>query len=124
MVIEFRGRAQFREFLDTVARVEEEGGTISPGGAAALLRVSRQRIHKLIHDNPSVRAWTYAENWLAQALTDRGLSSLVYIEISVRDLVRYGVRRGRLDSAADSGIWFPHLEDEIRQAKEELTAST
>ena len=82
MKIRFEGLEEREAFNECVRNVE--GGTISPGGAAILLGVSRQMVHKLINTG-RVRAWSYFYRAAARP----------EIEISVRDLVRYGIATGR-----------------------------
>jgi hypothetical protein len=81
---EFIGREQKKLFWDSMNAIP--GGGISPGGAAILLGVSRQRVADLIYTHPEVRAWVYRERPGQQA---------VYIEISITDLLRYGLKLGR-----------------------------
>lgn len=102
----FRGRENFQAYLDAVRQVE--AGTVSPGGAGMILGVSRQGIDKLI-ETGHLRAWLFYEGWPKPRCT--------YKEISVRDLIEYGVRTGRIESKADCGLGFPHLEEEINRAK-------
>lgn len=80
---EFIGRDQKEMFFESVKAIP--GGGISPGGAALLLGVTRQMIAKLIYSHPEVRAWVYRER-LGQPA--------VYLEVAVRDLLRYGVKQG------------------------------
>lgn len=81
---EFIGRDQKQMFFDSVQAIP--GGGISPGGAAILLGVTRQQIGNLVYRNGQIRAWIYRESAAQQAH---------YIEIAVRDLLRYGVVTGR-----------------------------
>jgi hypothetical protein len=81
---EFIGRDQKATFFDSLKVIP--GGGISPGGAALMLGVTRQMVGLLIYQNPEVRAWIYRDYLGQQA---------VYIEISVTDLLRYGVKQGR-----------------------------
>lgn len=111
-VTKFKGRENFQAYMDALAQVD--GGTISPGGAAALLRLTRQGVDRLI-DSGHLRVWEFYEGaWLPR---------VAYREISVRDLVRYGVRSGRIRSRADCSISFPTLEQEIEDAKLLLAAN-
>lgn len=119
MVYEFKGRSQVEEYFRVCAAMQEEGGTLSPGGAAALLGITRQSVHELIRENPNIRAWVFYEDYLF-GLMQRA----AYLEISVVDLVRHGVRTGRIDSVEDCGIAFPRLAGIIEQAKAELAAGT
>lgn len=82
MKTRFEGLEELEAFNECVRNVE--GGTISPGGGAILLATSRQRIHQLIEAG-TVRAWRYFHSPRARP----------EIEVSVRDLVRHGIARGR-----------------------------
>lgn len=77
------GRQRFNEYLDTIRQVE--GGTLSPGGAASMLRCSRQFIHKLLKQG-KLEAWLYYEE---------GHKRPDYGEIAVRDLEAYAAKYGR-----------------------------
>ena len=105
-VTKFRGRENFRAYLDAVGQVD--GGTVSPGGAAAILRVTRQGIDRLI-DSGHLRVWEFYEGWPKPRVT--------YREISVRDLITYGVRTGKIETPADCALAFPRLTEEIERAK-------
>ena len=105
-VTKFKGRENFQAFLEAVRQVE--GGTVSPGGAAAILRVTRQGVEKLI-DTGHLRAWEFYEGWPKARVT--------YREISVRDLITYGVKTGKIEAPADCALAFPRLAEEIERAK-------
>ena len=105
-VSKFRGRENFQAYLEALGQVD--GGTVSPGGAAALLGVSRQGIDRLIEFG-HLRAWEFYEGWPKPRVT--------YREISARDLIRYGVRTGKIESDEGSNLGFPGLAEEIEQAK-------
>jgi len=109
-VFKFEGRKE-REAYNRA--VEEEGydRVISPGGAAALLRVSRQRIWQIV-ELPEVRCWTYYEGWFNKTLH--------MADISVKDLVRYGVRTGRIKTVGDIGILWPEAQSMLDEVKSEL----
>ena len=110
MVEEFRGRERWSDFLNTLVEADREGGTISPGGAGILLGVSRQRTYELVQTFPDVRAWAFYEGNTRQAT--------VY-EISIRDLLRWGVRVGRIRSEADLG----YQSDKVREILAEVLHS-
>lgn len=105
-VTKFKGRENFQAYLNAVGQVE--AGTISPGGAAAVLRVSRQAIDSLIEAG-HLRCWQFYEGWPKPRCT--------YKEIAVRDLIEWGVRTGKIQSKADCALSFPHLEEEINRAR-------
>lgn len=106
MVHEFKGRATWRAFLETLVVADNEGGTISPGGAAQMLGITRQRVHDIVNERPDVRAWAY--------YTDRDNKARVF-EISVPDILRWGVRTGRLKSEEDLGLEWQGLKLQLRQ---------
>src|SRR4051794_29936530 len=106
----FRGRERFQVYLQALEEQQSEGGTVSPGGAAAILGVSRQRVHDLLREG-RFRAWAFYE---------RPVDRAGYVEIAVRDIVEHGVRIGALRSAADSGLAFPGLAEEIERARRGL----
>jgi hypothetical protein len=85
----FRGRGQFDDYL--VALRSVEGGTISPGGAAIMLGYTRQRIWQLVKSG-ELRAWVFYEERSTAA---------IYAEIAVEDVIRYGIKMGRIKSAED-----------------------
>lgn len=101
MVQAYRGREQWRAYLEQLEQADEEGGTLSPGGAALLLRVSRQRVLELCETHADIRAWAYYETWGKQA---------VAYEVSVPDLLRWAVRVGRVRSIEDLGLPWPKVE--------------
>jgi len=84
-----------------------EGGTCSPGGAAAILRITRQGVWKLISTG-RVRAWEFYEG--------RGKVLPEMVDVSVRDLVEHGVRTGRLAKPEDAGISGKWVRSEIERA--------
>lgn len=111
MVIEYRGRDKWGEFLRTVEEANEQDGTISPGGASRLLRVSRQRVYQIVQENQDVRAWAFFDPWSTR-------QAEVY-EIAVRDLLQWAVRIGRMASVEDLGWRTPRTEQllsEVLQA--------
>ena len=83
-----------------------EGGTCSPGGAAAILRCSRQRIWALIKQG-RLRAWEFY---------DGRSTSPEMVDVSIRDVVAHGVETGRIKSQADSGISAHLVRVEIARA--------
>lgn len=89
MAFKFRGREEWSAYLQALSDEDRDGlSTISPGGAATLVGVSRQRILSLI-DQPltSVRAWEFYEGFGRQAR---------YVEVSVLDLLRWALDTGRI----------------------------
>lgn len=110
MIERYEGRAELARFEAAIDDLP--GGVVSPGGAAAILRVSRQAVEELIRTNPRVRAWAFYQ--------DPGGKRASLLYVSVRDLVLFGVQRGRLTCPDDSGLSFPHLAEEIELAKEAL----
>jgi hypothetical protein len=96
MLTEYRGRERWAEFLAVVQQANDEGGTVSPGGAGMLVGVKRQRIYEIVRDHADVRAWSFYGN-----VTDR--QAEVY-EVSVEDLLRWAVRLGRIRTEADLGL--------------------
>lgn len=112
MIYRYEGQERFQDWVSDTAQVP--GGTVSPGGAAAILRTSRQWIDELIRTNPRVRAWIHY---------DTPSSRAGYISISVRDLVLYGVERGKLTCPEDSNLGFPGLAEEIARARAALDKS-
>ena len=105
----FRGARELEEYGRVVGQVE--GGTVSPGGAAAILRISRQSVHELM-DKGKVRSWVHYPDAFA-AFRRAG-----YVYISVRDLVEYGVRSGRIKSHEDVGLAAPVIFEEVDRALE------
>lgn len=106
MVTEFRGRAKWREFLEVMRVADDQGGTISPGGASQMLGITRQRVHEVVNERPDVRAWAYYSE------RDRTARNF---EISVPDLLKWAVRVGRIRSEEDLGLDWPGLKLQVRQ---------
>lgn len=102
MINRYVGRENWGQFLRTVEEANERDGTISPGGAGRLLGVSRERIYAILRDYPDVTAWAFYDR-----PKDRNAE---VFEISVRDLLRYAVRGGRMRSVEDLGWRFPRTE--------------
>jgi len=75
------GSEQLKNWIDDSDK--HEGGTISPGGAAAILKVSRQQIHNLI-SHGILESWYYYE---------LGLEKRPYILISKRDIEKHLKKR-------------------------------
>jgi len=98
---EFHGLDEKDDYLQTVMTVE--GGTLSPGGAASLLRMSREGIWQLIRRG-QVRTWMYFDGRTKQP---------AMIDVSIRDLVRHGVRTGRIKSYADVGYGAEVVRREV-----------
>ncbi len=106
MLIEYRGRERWGEFLAVVQQANDEGGTISPGGGGRLLGVARQRIYSLVGDHPEVRAWAFYER--------RDSRYAEVYEVSVEDLLRWAVRLGRIRTEADLGLSWERVKDILR----------
>ena len=106
MVIEFYGRDEWSEYLKAVEAEDQVGGTASPGTAGALLGVSRQRIQQIVDSFPDVRAWLYYER--------KGRQSAMY-EVSVRDLLRWAVRSGRIQSEEDLRLPWARAKETLRE---------
>jgi hypothetical protein len=106
---EFIGREQKQMFFESVQAIP--GGGISPGGAALLLGVTRQRIGVLVYHTDYVRAWIYR---------DRPGHQACYLEISVRDLLRYGVLMGRF-KVGDTLPYIGVLTAEELEAVDDVT---
>ena len=105
MIIESRGDLVAQAaYWDVVRAVP--GGTVSPGGAAVMLGVSRQRIQEIVK-LPGVRAWVFHYPFSVQA---------AYMEISVRDIVAYGFRVGRIKSIDE----VPLIGEDIKRQVIEL----
>jgi hypothetical protein len=100
---EFVGVDERPAYLDLIRSME--GGTCSPGSAAAILRVSRERIHALMRAG-LVRHWRYFSS--PGTLPDM-------IDISIRDLVTYGVSTGRIQGQEDVGIASYLVRQEIER---------
>jgi hypothetical protein len=94
MVYEYRGRGRWSEFLKALQDEDTDGlSTISPGGAATLLGVTRQRIFELLEQRfAGVRAWAFYED-------DSKRASVV--EVSVLDLLHWGVRVKRIQAGQE-----------------------
>lgn len=78
------GRDQFSTYMRDV--VGCPGGTISPGGASSMLRVSRQRIHDLLASR-KFETWIFYERLKGRA---------AYIEIKVNDLLAYALHAAKI----------------------------
>jgi hypothetical protein len=109
-MVEFRGRYQWESYLEAVRQVES--GTISPGGATRLLRCSRQYIWELIGKG-EVRAWAYYEEYAKK---------MSYVELSLVDLIVYGLRVGRIKQAVDIPLGFPNKQEIFDQCRGRLLA--
>lgn len=109
MVVEFKGRENWRAFLDELQAQDERGGTISPNGAAMMLGVTRQRVQDLVNANANIRAYAYYDHgdWRAR----------VY-EVSVPDLLFWAVRSGRIQSEEDLGLPWEGLKLQVRRLLE------
>lgn len=107
VIIEFRGRERWREYLERLEQADDEGGTLSPGGASRLLKVSRQRVNTLVETNPGIRAWAYYEDWSRH---------VVSLEISVPDLCAWLVQQGR-----PPGWYTPLIEAAYQKALHKAT---
>jgi hypothetical protein len=103
MVKKYVGRENWGEFLRVVERATEEDGTLSPGGASRLVGVSRQRVCMIVDTHEEVRAWAFYESKLHR-------HAEVY-EINVRDLLRWAVKVGRVQSEEDLGVPFPRIKE-------------
>jgi hypothetical protein len=101
MVEKFVGREQWGAFLRVVEQAHEKDGTLSPGGASRMVRVSRQRVYQVVDTHESVRAWAFYED-------SRKRQAEVY-EVCVRDLVRWAVSMGHIRSPEDIGLPFPRI---------------
>jgi len=105
----FKGARELEEYGRVVGEVE--GGTVSPGGAAAILRISRQSVHELLQKGKA-RSWVHYPDELAS------LRRAGYVYISVRDLVEYGVRVGRITCREDVGLVGEGIFEEVDRALE------
>lgn len=103
----FVGLDEREQYFETLQQVE--GGTLSPGGAAAVLRVSRQGIWDLI-DRGKLRVWYHYES-AADQRKRRG-----FIEVSLRDVVEHGVRVGRIRQYEDVGLYGELVRREVERA--------
>lgn len=108
----FRGRNQFQSYLQAVESVE--GGTVSPGGAALIMGFSREGVWDMIRRG-AVRSWTFYEDWSARP---------DYVEVSIRDLVEWGVQRGRIRSYRDCHMASELLRKEVERALAKVTPDT
>jgi Arc/MetJ family transcription regulator len=118
MVIRYKGVDEFEAWMAACDAESDQGGpgTISPGGAAMLLGVTRSRVNQLIAENADIRAYAFHE---LMCSTKAGA-----VEISVRDLVRWGVSRGKR-AVEDYGFFFARLQralDLALQLEAELAA--
>lgn len=93
---EYRGREHFDEYVNAIRSTE--CGTISPGGAGALIKTSRQWVHNLINRN-LLETWVFYESYAPKRAA--------YIEVSVKDLILYGVAMGKIRKKDDLGLGFP-----------------
>lgn len=99
----FTGLDERDDYHRTVAAVD--GGTVSPGGAGALLRCTRQNIWKLIAQG-QVRVWQYFD----------GRTTLPeMVDVSVRDLLVYGIRTGRITKPGDVGLGGRLIEQQVEE---------
>jgi hypothetical protein len=104
-IVRFRGRKHFAEYWEAIKDVE--GGTISPGGVAQILRMTRQGAFYLLKHR-KFRAWEYYEEY-------NKLPS--YVEVSVLDVVRYAIEAGTITQASDISL-VPDKEWYFTMAKE------
>jgi hypothetical protein len=103
----FVGLDEREQYFEALHQVD--GGTLSPGGAAAVLRVSRQGIWDLI-DRGKLRVWYHYES-TADQRRRRG-----FIEVSLRDVVEHGVRMGRIRQYEDVGLYGELVRREVERA--------
>jgi hypothetical protein len=115
----FEGRDALIEMADACRNIE--GGTVSPGGASAILGVSRQMIHKLV-EKGELRCWAIREMpYWTVALIEMDFSKrIVYMSISVHDVVRYGIRVGRLQKKSDMRLGINMSDEEFENLREEV----
>lgn len=104
MIYIYTGKQKQQYFSDLL---QVEGGTISPGGAAQMLGVTRQRASQL-PESQEIRAWAYYPEFSRHA---------ALLEISVRDILAYGIRIGRFKEFTDVGLGFPALQEEFERLK-------
>lgn len=101
---EFVGPDQRQAFFRTLDAVE--GGTLSPGGAAAVIRFTRQGIWRLIRAG-HVRSWTYQ---------DRPGGPVDLAEVSLRDVVAWAVDHGHITSYEQVGLRGEIVRAEVERA--------
>lgn len=104
-------RRQWKAFLTDLAHVP--GGTISRSLAAALLDVTRQRMHQLIGDG-TLRAWEFSEGAPNPRLT--------YSEVSSLDVLEYAAELGRPVDALDVARFMDdsqEIRDFVKKGVEE-----
>jgi hypothetical protein len=123
MVTKYFGETQQQAFHEEIARLIGEGHCIySPGGAAAAVGLTRQRIHQLIEDDRfNIRAWAYYED--RQRMFRKPQKVLAYMYVSMPDLLRYAVATGRIESKDDLGAFSPLLLDALDAVKQNQVSS-
>lgn len=107
MIERYVGDEDYARFLDATNAEQEDCGVISPGGAAMLLRVSRQRVYQIINDRADVRAWAFFEHRASQRPSE--------LYVSIRDLVRYGKEQREM-TEADFGFFGLRIEAAVADA--------
>lgn len=120
MVYKYVGSQQMGKFLDDVRSVADNDIMVSPAGAAALLGLSRQRIHQILDEREDVRAWAFYEQHRRLLRTEL---KQAYMYLSVADLLRYGLRTGRIETSEDLGLALVGVEELLDNVKAELVES-
>nr|WP_296440212.1 hypothetical protein [Phytobacter sp.] len=112
MIYSYSGQQNLKLLHQAIAEIE--GGTVSPGGAAALLQTSRQNIRKIVEERNDVRAWAFYHDG------NPARRRAQYMYISIWDLIAYGVRLGRIEDIADLGLGVGISIDEFRAIKNKV----
>ena len=97
----YTGLDELQRFQDDTAKAFANGHVLmSPGGAAAAVGTSRQRMHQLIRDG-TVEAWLYYE--VRRSLFAPPKQDLAYAYVSMADVFRWALKTGKLPPDADLG---------------------
>ncbi len=114
----YTGANEYQRFKEDTAKAMAEGDVLmSPGGAAAVVGVSRQRLHQLAQDGV-IQAWVYHEE--RRRLLGPSKKELTYMDVSMADVLRWGLRTGRLVPDADLGAFTLSLGGLFASVKESV----
>ncbi len=114
----YTGADEYQRFKEDTAKALSEGDVLmSPGAAAAVVGVSRQRLHQLTQDGV-IEAWVYHEE--RRRLFGPFRKELTYMDVSMSDVLRWGLKSKRLDPDADLGSFTLALGKILATVKGEM----